>query len=268
MLTIAKERIAETQPAGRRLPVRPGGQPRDLRHLQGRPVHEERRRPRRREHRVRQHALATTGMPASASTTCSPIRPTARSGRRIEAAVRARKPSGATRAASAPGLPRISDGQLLFLQHMLGRMKPPEEGGSRVGIVHERLAALHRRRGQRRERNPPLDPGERLAGGHRRPARAAVLQHRHRHLRLDPHQPQGSAARKGKVQLIDATGFWEPMRKSLGDKRREIPAEKRRDSASTRLSKRVSARNLYLTRALRLPGKSARPPERMAGWPD
>ena len=33
------------------------------------------------------------------------------------------------------GLPRISDGQLLFLQHMLGRMKPPEEGGSRVAIV-------------------------------------------------------------------------------------------------------------------------------------
>lgn len=32
--------------------------------------------------------------------------------------------------------------------------------------------------------------------------------------------------RKGKVALIDATGFWEPMRKSLGDKRRQIPREK------------------------------------------
>src|SRR5436190_8656582 len=29
--------------------------------------------------------------------------------------------------------------------------------------------------------------------------------------------------RRGKVQLIDATSFWVPMRKSLGDKRREIP---------------------------------------------
>ncbi len=32
--------------------------------------------------------------------------------------------------------------------------------------------------------------------------------------------------RKGKVQLIDATSFWVPMRKSLGDKRREIPRDK------------------------------------------
>ena len=35
-----------------------------------------------------------------------------------------------------------------------------------------------------------------------------------------------AAKRKGKVQLIDATSFWTPMRKSLGDKRREIPPEK------------------------------------------
>lgn len=33
------------------------------------------------------------------------------------------------------GLPRINDGQLLFLQHMLSRMKPVEDGGSRVAIV-------------------------------------------------------------------------------------------------------------------------------------
>jgi type I restriction enzyme M protein len=33
------------------------------------------------------------------------------------------------------GTPRISDGQLLFLQHMLSRMKSPQEGGSRVAIV-------------------------------------------------------------------------------------------------------------------------------------
>jgi type I restriction enzyme M protein len=33
------------------------------------------------------------------------------------------------------GLPRISDGQLLFLQHMISKMKPVEEGGSRIAIV-------------------------------------------------------------------------------------------------------------------------------------
>ena len=36
-------------------------------------------------------------------------------------------------------------------------------------------------------------------------------------------------ARRGLVQLIDATAFWSPMRRSLGDKRREIPAEKAAD---------------------------------------
>jgi hypothetical protein len=33
------------------------------------------------------------------------------------------------------GLPRISDGSLLFLQHMIAKMKPRENGGSRIGIV-------------------------------------------------------------------------------------------------------------------------------------
>jgi type I restriction enzyme M protein len=35
--------------------------------------------------------------------------------------------------------------------------------------------------------------------------------------------------RRGKVQLIDATSFWVPMRKSLGDKRREIPHDRAKD---------------------------------------
>jgi type I restriction enzyme M protein len=35
--------------------------------------------------------------------------------------------------------------------------------------------------------------------------------------------------RKGKVQLIDATSFWVPMRKSLGDKWREVPLDKPQD---------------------------------------
>ena len=62
----------------------------------------------------------------------------------------------------------------------------------------QRLAALHRRRRRRRERNPPLDHRERLAGGHRRPARAALLQHRHLHLPLGAHQPQGEASARAR----------------------------------------------------------------------
>src|SRR5207248_10845684 len=33
------------------------------------------------------------------------------------------------------GLPRINDGSFLFLQHMISKMKSPEEGGSRLAIV-------------------------------------------------------------------------------------------------------------------------------------
>ena len=33
------------------------------------------------------------------------------------------------------GLPRINDGSLLFLQHMLSKMRPVEQGGSRIAIV-------------------------------------------------------------------------------------------------------------------------------------
>lgn len=33
------------------------------------------------------------------------------------------------------GLPRISDGSLLFLQHLISKMQPPKDGGSRIGIV-------------------------------------------------------------------------------------------------------------------------------------
>ena len=35
--------------------------------------------------------------------------------------------------------------------------------------------------------------------------------------------------RQGKVQLIDASSFWVPMARSLGDKRRQIPPDKARD---------------------------------------
>ncbi|MPZ54579.1 MAG: N-6 DNA methylase, partial [Acidimicrobiia bacterium] len=33
------------------------------------------------------------------------------------------------------GTPRVSDGSLLFLQHMISKMRPPQEGGSRIAIV-------------------------------------------------------------------------------------------------------------------------------------
>src|SRR5207249_5171943 len=54
--------------------------------------------------------------------------------KRDEAAVRAEHDRGAA-GRFGPGPPRISDGQLLFLLHMLAHMKKAEDGGSRVAII-------------------------------------------------------------------------------------------------------------------------------------
>ena len=119
------------------------------------------------------------------------------------------------------GTPRISDGQMLFLQHMLARVKTPAEGGSRVAIVMN---------------GSPLFTGD--AGSGESEIRRWILENDWLEAIVAlPEQlfyNTGIATyvwvlsnrkedkRKGKVQLIDATSFWIPMRRSLGDKRREI----------------------------------------------
>jgi len=123
------------------------------------------------------------------------------------------------------GLPRISDGQVLFLQHMLFHMKAPEEGGSRVAIIMN---------------GSPLFTGD--AGSGESEIRRWILENDWLEALVAlPEQlfyntgiatyvwvltNRKAPERKGKVQLIDATSFWAPMRKSLGDKRREVPPPK------------------------------------------
>jgi type I restriction enzyme M protein len=124
-----------------------------------------------------------------------------------------------------PGLPRISDGQLLFLLHMLAHMKEPTKGGSRVAIIMN---------------GSPLFTGD--AGSGESEIRRYILENDWLEALIAlPEQlfyntgiatyvwvltNRKAPRRKGKVQLIDATSFWAPMRKSLGDKRREIPLDK------------------------------------------
>jgi type I restriction enzyme M protein len=119
------------------------------------------------------------------------------------------------------GLPRISDGQLLFLQHLLSRMKEPNEGGSRVAIVMNGspLFTGDAGSGESEIRRWILENDwleaivampEQLFYNTGIPTYIWVLTNR---------KPKN---RKNKVQLIDATAIWTPMRKSLGDKRREI----------------------------------------------
>ena len=125
----------------------------------------------------------------------------------------------------ASGTPRISDGQLLFLQHMLSHMKSPAEGGSRIAIIMN---------------GSPLFTGD--AGSGESEIRRWILENDWLETLVAlPEQlfyntgiatyvwiltNRKAPARAGKLQLIDATGFWTPMRKSLGDKRREIPDDK------------------------------------------
>ncbi|MBK1631835.1 restriction endonuclease subunit M [Thiohalocapsa halophila] len=121
------------------------------------------------------------------------------------------------------GTPRVSDGQLLFLQHMISKMRD-DETGSRIGIVMN---------------GSPLFTGG--AGSGESEIRRWMLENDWVEAivalptdlfyntgiqtyvwLLNNRKPE---TRAGKVQLIDASGehFWRSMRKSLGSKRREIP---------------------------------------------
>ncbi|ATG47788.1 restriction endonuclease subunit M [Celeribacter ethanolicus] len=120
------------------------------------------------------------------------------------------------------GLPRISDGQLLFVQHMIEKMRDDEKG-SRVGIVMN---------------GSPLFTGG--AGSGESEIRRWMLENDLVEaiiaLPTDIFYNTGIQTyiwilsnrkpeeRRGKVQLIDASGerFWQSMRKSLGSKRRAI----------------------------------------------
>lgn len=147
--------------------------------------------------------------------------------KRDEDAVRAEHEKGSA-GRFGPGLPRISDGQLLFLLHLLAHAKPTKEGGSRIAIIMN---------------GSPLFTGD--AGSGESEIRRYILENDLLEALIAlPEQlfyntgiatyiwvvtNRKAAARKGKVQLIDATSFWVPMRKSLGDKRREIPLDKAQD---------------------------------------
>ncbi|MBB3265530.1 type I restriction enzyme M protein [Azospirillum sp. OGB3] len=120
-----------------------------------------------------------------------------------------------------PGLPRVSDGSMLFLLHLISKMRPASEGGSRFGIVLN---------------GSPLFTGG--AGSGESEIRRYVLENDLLEaivgLPTDMFYNTGISTyvwilsnrkpehRKGKVQLIDAGGMWQKMRKSLGSKRKEL----------------------------------------------
>jgi type I restriction enzyme M protein len=122
------------------------------------------------------------------------------------------------------GLPRVSDGSLLFLLHLISKMRPANDGGSRFGIVLN---------------GSPLFTGG--AGSGESEIRRYVLENDLVEaiigLPTDMFYNTGISTyvwilsnrkpehRKGTVQLIDASNFWQKMRKSLGSKRKELSDE-------------------------------------------
>jgi type I restriction enzyme M protein len=122
------------------------------------------------------------------------------------------------------GLPRINDGSLLFLQHMISKMKPVDVnggGGSRLAIVFN---------------GSPLFTG--AAGSGESEIRRWILENDWLEgIVALPDQlfyntgistyfwiltNRKSPDHKGKVVLLDARDQWQKMRKSLGDKRKEL----------------------------------------------
>ncbi|PTB89849.1 restriction endonuclease subunit M [Pseudidiomarina aestuarii] len=123
-----------------------------------------------------------------------------------------------------PGLPRVSDGSLLFLLHLVSKMRDPREGGSRIGIVLN---------------GSPLFTGS--AGSGESEIRRYLLQNdlveaivalptdmffntgisTYIWILSNDKQPE----RKGKLQLIDGSEAFAKMRKSLGSKRKYLTEE-------------------------------------------
>lgn len=119
-----------------------------------------------------------------------------------------------------PGLPRISDGQLLFVEHLLSKMKSVEEG-SRIAIIMN---------------GSPLFTGD--AGSGESEIRRYLLENNLvEGIVAMPEQlfyntgistyiwiltNKKSKERQGKVQLVNAVDFYEKMRKSMGNKRNQI----------------------------------------------
>lgn len=120
-----------------------------------------------------------------------------------------------------PGLPRVSDGSLLFLLHLVSKMRPVADGGGRIGIVLN---------------GSPLFTGG--SGGGESEIRRWLLEQDLVEaivaMPKDMFYNTGIATyiwildndkpkeRENKVQLIDGTSFNQKLRKNIGSKRLEF----------------------------------------------
>ncbi|MCT2590881.1 type I restriction-modification system subunit M [Streptomyces sp. N2-109] len=122
------------------------------------------------------------------------------------------------------GLPRINDGSLLFLQHMIKKMKPVEDGGGRIAIVFNGspLFTGAAESGESRIRQWILE-NDLLEGIVALPDQLFYNTGISTYFWiLTNRKVEGQ---KGKVVLLDAREHFAKMRKSLGDKRKYVTDE-------------------------------------------
>lgn len=119
------------------------------------------------------------------------------------------------------GLPRISDGAMLFIQHMISKMKPE---GSRLAIVFNGspLFTGGAESGESEIRRWIIE-NDMLEGVVAMPTEMFYNTGIATYVWIVTKRK--NKKRKGKVQLVDATSFFQKMRKSLGNKRSEMSAE-------------------------------------------
>ncbi|ADN08216.1 type I restriction-modification system subunit M [Sulfurimonas autotrophica] len=139
--------------------------------------------------------------------------------KKVEKVVKAENAEQGYNGRFGPGLPRVSDGSLLFLLHLVSKMRPKREGGSRIGIILN---------------GSPLFTGG--AGSGESEIRRYILENDYLEAIVampnDMFFNTGIATyiwilsnnkpehRQGEVQLINASSMGNAMRKSLGSKRK------------------------------------------------
>lgn len=117
------------------------------------------------------------------------------------------------------GLPKVNDGQLLFVQHLVAHMREAEHGGSRVAVIMN---------------SSPLGSRDAGSAGIRRwllesdlvEAVVALPEALFYNTDIATYvwvlTNSKASERRDKVLLIDASSFWNPLRRGIGDKRRVI----------------------------------------------
>ncbi len=126
------------------------------------------------------------------------------------------------------GLPRINDGSLLFLQHMISKMKDSADGGTRLAIVFNGSPLFTDGAGSgESEIRRWIIESDWLEAIVALPDQLFYNTGIYTYLWIVTNRKE--SARKGKVQLVDGTSPFKKMRKSLGNKRNEIHDEQRDD---------------------------------------